>query len=92
MTAVPEYRLSVDHGRDGMEVYRMNMEVKKDVPPQKQMTIALDNYLALSSVLQADMSALLDCETGTQHWRRNFIRVSARSSELWPKVGDGVMR
>ena len=77
MTAVPEYRLSVDHGRNGMEVYRMNMEVKKDVSPQKQMTIALDNYLDLSSVLQADMSALLDCETGTQHWRRNFIRVSA---------------
>ena len=27
--------------------------------------------------MQADMSALLDCETNTQQWRRNFIRVSA---------------
>jgi hypothetical protein len=48
-----------------------------NLSPQKQMTIALDNYLDLSSVLQADMSALLDCETETQQWRRNFIRVSA---------------
>ena len=47
------------------------------VHPQKQMTIALDNYLAISPILQADMIALLDCETETQQWRRNFIRVSA---------------
>jgi hypothetical protein len=48
-----------------------------DVSPQKQMTMALDNYLSLSQLMQADMSELLDCETKTQQWRRNFIRVSA---------------
>ena len=48
-----------------------------DVSPQNQMTMALDNYLSLSQLMQDDMSALLDCETKTQQWRRNFIRVSA---------------
>jgi hypothetical protein len=48
-----------------------------NLSPQEQLTIALDNYFDLSSVLQADMMALLDCKTETQQWRRNFIRVSA---------------
>jgi hypothetical protein len=52
-----------------------------NLSPQKQMTIALDNYVDLSSVLKADMSALLDCQTETQPWRRNFIRVSASLTE-----------
>jgi hypothetical protein len=48
-----------------------------NVSPQKQIAIALDNYIDLSPILQADMIALLDCETETKQWRRNFIRVSA---------------
>ena len=41
------------------------------------MDAAFDNYLALSSILRADLAALLDSETDSQSWRRNFIRVSA---------------
>jgi len=47
------------------------------VSPQERMDAAFDNYLKLSKVLQADMTALLDSESNTQHWRRNFIRSSA---------------
>jgi hypothetical protein len=45
--------------------------------PQQKMDAAFDNYFALSRVLQEDMTALLDSENQTQHWRRNFIRASA---------------
>jgi hypothetical protein len=45
--------------------------------PQEQLLKAVDNYLDLSPVLQSDMTALLDCETETQHRRRNFVRASA---------------
>jgi hypothetical protein len=48
-----------------------------NLSPHEQMTIALDNYLALSPLLQADMKALCECKTEMQQWRRNFIRVSA---------------
>lgn len=41
------------------------------------MDAALDNYILLSNILQADMNALLDGENDSQHWRRNFIRASA---------------
>ncbi len=41
------------------------------------MDAAFDNYLALSSILRTDLAALLDSETDSQSWRRNFIRVSA---------------
>lgn len=44
--------------------------------PQQKMDTAFDNYLALSSILQKDMTALLNGENDTQHWRRNFIRAS----------------
>lgn len=45
--------------------------------PQEQMDAAFDNYLALSDVLMDDLNALLESESNSQHWRRNFIRVSA---------------
>ena len=41
------------------------------------MDAAFDKYFALSDVLLEDLSALLDTESETQHWRRNYIRVSA---------------
>ena len=41
------------------------------------MDAAFDNYFALSSILREDLTALLDTETDSQHWRRNFVRVSA---------------
>ena len=44
---------------------------------QQQMDTAFDNYLQLSRILEADMTALLDGECEDQHWRRNFIRTAA---------------
>lgn len=41
------------------------------------MDAAFDNYFALSNELREDLSALLDSESDSQHWRRNYIRVSA---------------
>lgn len=48
-----------------------------EITSQQKMDAAFDNYFQLSRVLQEDMNALLDDETNTQHWRRNFIRTSA---------------
>ena len=45
--------------------------------PQERMDAAFDNYFALSDVLREDLLALLESESGSQHWRRNYIRVSA---------------
>lgn len=45
--------------------------------PQEQMNAAFDNYFTLSNVLREDLVALLDSESDSQHWRRNYIRVSA---------------
>ena len=44
---------------------------------QERMDAAFDNYLALSDVLMEDLQSLLDSESESQHWRRNYIRVSA---------------
>jgi hypothetical protein len=44
---------------------------------QQRMDAAFENYLQLSRILEADMTALLDGEREDQHWRRNFIRSSA---------------
>lgn len=44
---------------------------------QQLMDTAFDNYLHLSRILEADMTALLDGECEDQHWRRNFIRTAA---------------
>lgn len=44
---------------------------------QQRMDNAFDNYLQLSRILEADMTALLDGECEDQHWRRNFIRSAA---------------
>ena len=44
---------------------------------QVRMDAAFDNYFALSDILREDLSALLDSEIDSQHWRRNFVRVSA---------------
>lgn len=44
---------------------------------QQRMDTAFDNYLQLSRILEADMTALLDSECEDQHWRRNFIRSAA---------------
>lgn len=41
------------------------------------MNAAFDNYFALSDVLRADLLALLETESDSQHWRRNYVRVSA---------------
>lgn len=50
-----------------------------DTPPtpQELMDAAFDNYLKLSDLLRDDLAALLDTESESQHWRRNYIRVSA---------------
>ena len=45
--------------------------------PQQRMNAAFNNYFSLSRILQEDMTALLDGESDTQQWRRNFIRASA---------------
>lgn len=45
--------------------------------PQARMDAAFENYSALSDVLRSDLIALLDSESASQHWRRNYIRVSA---------------
>jgi hypothetical protein len=45
--------------------------------PQKRMDAAFDNYFALSDILRDDLVALLDSESDSQHWRRNYIRVAA---------------
>lgn len=44
---------------------------------QQRMDTAFDNYLKLTRVLEADMTALIDGECEDQHWRRNFIRSAA---------------
>ena len=44
---------------------------------QERMDAAFDNYFALSKVLQDDLGVMLDIESDSQHWRRNYIRVSA---------------
>jgi len=41
------------------------------------MDAAFENYLALSNVLREDLEVLLDSETDSQPWRRNFIRACA---------------
>ncbi len=41
------------------------------------MDAAIDNYFALSDVLREDLLALLETESDSQHWRRNYVRVSA---------------
>ena len=41
------------------------------------MGAAFDNYFALSDILVKDLQALLESESNSQHWRRNYIRVSA---------------
>lgn len=45
--------------------------------PQERMDSAFDNYFALSDILREDLVALLDGESNSQQWRRNYIRVSA---------------
>lgn len=45
--------------------------------PQEKMDAAFENYFALSDVLGEDLLALLESESSSQHWRRNYVRVSA---------------
>ena len=45
--------------------------------PQERMDAAFDNYFALSDILREDLLALLESESDSQHWRRNYVRVSA---------------
>ncbi len=45
--------------------------------PQELMDAAFDNYFVLSKLLMEDLQALLENESDSQHWRRNYIRVSA---------------
>lgn len=51
--------------------------MNKLLEPQERMDAAFDNYFALSDMLRDDLSALLEGESNSQHWRRNYIRVSA---------------
>lgn len=51
--------------------------MSESISPQERMDAAFDNYFALSDILQKDLTALLDSESNSQHWRRNYIRVSA---------------
>ena len=44
---------------------------------QNRMDAAFDNYIRLTQILEADMTALLDEESEGQHWRRHFIRSAA---------------
>ena len=45
--------------------------------PKERMDAAFENYFALSDILSEDLVALLDNESDSQQWRRNYIRVSA---------------
>jgi hypothetical protein len=45
--------------------------------PQERMDAAFENYLALSEILREDLLALLESESDSQHWRRNYVRVGA---------------
>lgn len=58
---------------DYIELVAMNTSLA----PQARMYAAFDNYFALSNVLLSDLVALLDSESASQHWRRNYIRVCA---------------
>jgi hypothetical protein len=44
---------------------------------QERMDAAFENYLELSEVLREDMLALHAAELDSQHWRRNYVRLSA---------------
>jgi hypothetical protein len=55
----------------------MALAMYKDISPQQKMDEAFDNYFELSKILQADLNDLLDGESDSQTWRRNFIRSSA---------------
>lgn len=59
--------------------YTYTLAIMNTVPItlQQRMDAFFHNYFALSRVIQADMTALLDGENNTQHWRRNFIRATA---------------
>jgi len=48
-----------------------------DTTPQELMDAAFNNYFALSDILIKDLQALRESESDSQHWRRNYIRVSA---------------
>ena len=52
--------------------------------PQEQMAAAIDNYFSLSDVLREDLLALLETESDSQHWRRNYVRVSSSLIEGYP--------
>lgn len=41
------------------------------------MDVAFDNYIALSDILREDLLALLETDSDSQHWHRNYVRVSA---------------
>lgn len=55
----------------------MNLKESSSVTRQVRMDAAIDNYLALSDLLREDLRALLESESQSQHWRRNYVRVSA---------------
>jgi hypothetical protein len=44
---------------------------------QQRLDAAFDNYFTLSDTLREDLLVLLEDESESQHWRRNYIRVSA---------------
>lgn len=44
---------------------------------QGKMDAAFDNYFKLSELLRLDLNTLLDVDSNSEYWRRNFIRITA---------------
>ena len=49
--------------------------------PQARMDAAFDNYLEMSALLRSDLIEMLESESQSQHWRRNYVRVVASLTE-----------
>lgn len=49
--------------------------------PHQQMDQAVRNYLELSVVLRDDLMQILNSESNSAPWRRNFIRITSSSIE-----------
>src|SRR3954469_25572274 len=49
--------------------------------PQEKIDSAFEKLLNMSEVLREDFNSLLDSESESHHWRRNFIRTTAILAE-----------
>jgi len=50
--------------------------MKSRAPVQAKFAAAFDRYLALTALLRSDLEGMLDAESTSAHWRRNFVRAS----------------